>query len=1049
MVSNPLNPCLAPVTVRTRHGRVRAPGAIARWAVPVFLLLVVFARSGECGWPIAHERACLSPDLGDIGTAAIASDGAGGMLAAYVATESGFDRVNVTRVDHNGNEMWGDHGRALTASLAQNGQGAPLTLTHDGAGGAYVSYVGHHDGFDMLWLARVSESSDVLWNVPIDDLGLLPASVEFTTRSLPLVEGDVLLIWTQFDASGNARLYAARVDATGSFDWHTPITDWTIDDVQWRLVSDGASDAFVLFRRLVTTAEGRIQLLRTIDGSAAWAAPGVEIPSAFYDAVSDGAGGVYVVGSELGVAYARRIDSTGGSVWPTDVEVHDTQTPWVAYSTAPLVCTDGAGGFVLLHGFENLYAQRVGPNGGLLWGNGVTVVAPVDRTRPRSIVSDGFGGAIMSWSSTYDLDATTACRVADGARYDAFGHRLWHRFVDSCEYGIYPDGSHEIMSAPHHVVPVADGSGGALFGWRVYDGDTDDDVEVWGLGVDARGDAPTPRLTYLSPDAGEPEQAGPYVVFGDYLDLSLRYELVAADGWPGLTLTPSDPLGFRQVAGVGALSGLSPGPYHLVVSEVDVADAAVDTLHHAIGVGFPVACEGTTEFVGDTRSTNLGGSPRQAVYDDEGRLHVLWVEFEPTSSQHQLRLWTFDGAWLGHEHLFTSAAGLRDPTLCRGAEDVLHAFCVESGGSGDALVHVVARTDGSVLDTESYPHHAELNRPVSARTADDRVHVVTEAGLPPASQLLHFVAGDEPLRLAHTVATGFAPGVPDMVAIGQELELVFRRQGPLPGLHQVQRSTYGAGSWSTPAMFGFGLDVASPSVAFDGDERTLYAWIVDNEPIDGIPPLVRTRMRTGSTVGETRVRPGMLVQHEVNVLAAGAGRFLMLTRESEGGPDVSLFLREGDGNVFFPRDVMNTTTDVADPRLAARAGGRQVAVYWRDYDDPSTDVTGRMCEGTATAVGPDVPRPVDQALRARPNPFNAGVEFRFEMERRGTVRLEVFDTSGRHVRTVFAGEVPDGPASIAWDGRDDAGDAVASGVYLGRLSRADGSARVRKVALVR
>jgi flagellar hook assembly protein FlgD len=43
--------------------------------------------------------------------------------------------------------------------------------------------------------------------------------------------------------------------------------------------------------------------------------------------------------------------------------------------------------------------------------------------------------------------------------------------------------------------------------------------------------------------------------------------------------------------------------------------------------------------------------------------------------------------------------------------------------------------------------------------------------------------------------------------------------------------------------------------------------------------------------------------------------------------------------------------------------------------------------------------------------------------------MEVYDVSGRRVRSLFDGPVDPGTQSVLWDGRDDAGHRVASGVY--------------------
>ena len=84
-----------------------------------------------------------------------------------------------------------------------------------------------------------------------------------------------------------------------------------------------------------------------------------------------------------------------------------------------------------------------------------------------------------------------------------------------------------------------------------------------------------------------------------------------------------------------------------------------------------------------------------------------------------------------------------------------------------------------------------------------------------------------------------------------------------------------------------------------------------------------------------------------------------------------------------------------------------------------------------------------------PNPFNPRTVITFTVPRGGaTVRLEIFDTRGRHVRTLVDGRRAEGRNIIEWDGTDARGFGVGAGTYLYRL-RADGVDETRKMMLVR
>lgn len=68
-----------------------------------------------------------------------------------------------------------------------------------------------------------------------------------------------------------------------------------------------------------------------------------------------------------------------------------------------------------------------------------------------------------------------------------------------------------------------------------------------------------------------------------------------------------------------------------------------------------------------------------------------------------------------------------------------------------------------------------------------------------------------------------------------------------------------------------------------------------------------------------------------------------------------------------------------------------------------------------------------------PNPFNPRTAISFSLPQSERVKLEVFNLLGQRVRTLADGDKPAGVFSVEWDGRDEKGVPVASGIYLYRL----------------
>jgi hypothetical protein len=83
-----------------------------------------------------------------------------------------------------------------------------------------------------------------------------------------------------------------------------------------------------------------------------------------------------------------------------------------------------------------------------------------------------------------------------------------------------------------------------------------------------------------------------------------------------------------------------------------------------------------------------------------------------------------------------------------------------------------------------------------------------------------------------------------------------------------------------------------------------------------------------------------------------------------------------------------------------------------------------------------------------PNPFSKRTLIRYDLPQSAEVELAIYDLAGRKVRTLLSAAVRSpGPHETSWDGRDDAGNAVASGVYFAKLEAGADVERRRLVLL--
>jgi hypothetical protein len=102
---------------------------------------------------------------------------------------------------------------------------------------------------------------------------------------------------------------------------------------------------------------------------------------------------------------------------------------------------------------------------------------------------------------------------------------------------------------------------------------------------------------------------------------------------------------------------------------------------------------------------------------------------------------------------------------------------------------------------------------------------------------------------------------------------------------------------------------------------------------------------------------------------------------------------------------------------------------WMTKQKNSDTLYGLRVMDTLTAVDGPVPRADASLATAFPNPFNPTTQLEFELGVRRQLSLRLYSASGRLVRTLHDGPLDAGVHRIAWDGSDDGGRSVASGVY--------------------
>ncbi|MCK4415496.1 MAG: hypothetical protein KAY32_18315, partial [Candidatus Eisenbacteria sp.] len=140
----------------------------------------------------------------------------------------------------------------------------------------------------------------------------------------------------------------------------------------------------------------------------------------------------------------------------------------------------------------------------------------------------------------------------------------------------------------------------------------------------------------------------------------------------------------------------------------------------------------------------------------------------------------------------------------------------------------------------------------------------------------------------------------------------------------------------------------------------------------------------------------------------------------------------GDGGAECSAESAAVVAGIADLLTAELA-------WLTDQGAVPFDLWSYPCADSAADPDDDIGPcgPVDFLCWVRPNPAKAEVTVRFLSSGNHRVRISIYDASGRLVRTLHDGKIASGETPLTWDGRDDAGRRLHSGVFWVEMSAGD------------
>jgi hypothetical protein len=220
---------------------------------------------------------------------------------------------------------------------------------------------------------------------------------------------------------------------------------------------------------------------------------------------------------------------------------------------------------------------------------------------------------------------------------------------------------------------------------------------------------------------------------------------------------------------------------------------------------------------------------------------------------------------------------------------------------------------------------------------------------------------------------------------------------------------------------------------------------------DDVPMIYYTRSLDNGTIWETEVPLGESSASWYPSVAVAGSHVHAVWLDNRDGDISEVYYKDSldDGTSWGP-DVRLTDNPSESREASVAVSETYVHVVWHDDRDQNWEIyyKRRAMGGSGVEEDEYPASAAPRLLSAGPIPSRGQVAIRYDLPSTASVVLEIFDPSGALVRRFVQESQPSGSHEIRWNGRDGAGRAVPSGVYMSRIEM-DGRVMKGRVVLTR
>jgi hypothetical protein len=353
----------------------------------------------------------------------------------------------------------------------------------------------------MLASTLCFAASKIMWGTN----GVAITQIDGSDASCPQIisdgDGGTIIAWNDDRDGWLTGIYAQKVDSNGNIKWMKKgVQVRSLKDSHassQQLVSDGTGGVIITWEDERDSEEEMYPNIyaQRIDSneSVKWTKNGIAVCNVkgHYaqspQIISDGQGGAIIswYDERNGGIYAQRLGPDGNPLWTANgVPVWN-----VSLASEPAMVSDGAGGAIITwSGADSIYANRIDPNGSGQWPtkgstSGVAVRAnQVGEAKLPQIASDGAGGAVISWNDCRNSSFGYCSIYAN--KVNSAGKTLWPTPGSTSGTQVCNNNFIEVLE---RYPLISDGSGGAIITWSTWSKKCSEDSGIYAQRIDFNG----------------------------------------------------------------------------------------------------------------------------------------------------------------------------------------------------------------------------------------------------------------------------------------------------------------------------------------------------------------------------------------------------------------------------------------------------------------------------------------------------------------------------------------------------------------------------------